>query len=220
MDATVLFADLAGYSALTEAHGDESAADLLARFYAIARAAVGADGRLVKTIGDAVMIVAGDPSAASSIAVRLASAAHTEPSFPAVRIGLHAGPVVERDGDVFGATVNLAARVVAHARAGQILCTSQVVQALAEAGAPARACGSASFKNITEPVQLFEIDASDSSLAHCVIDPVCRMRVDPETAPDRVDLEGEVVYFCSAGCLEAFTRAPHSYRRGSKARSL
>ena len=189
MDATVLFADLAGYSALTEAHGDESAADLLAHFYELARAAVGADGRLVKTIGDAVMIVAEAPSAAASIALRLAASASAESSFPAVRIGLHAGPVVERQGDVFGATVNLAARVVAHARPGQILCTSQVAQALA-GGPPVHARGTAVFKNMVEPVEIFEIDAMDSATARGVIDPVCRMRVDPDAAPARIDFAG------------------------------
>jgi hypothetical protein len=75
---------------LTEAHSDESAGDLLGCFYILARAALGGDGRLVKTIGDAVMIVAGTPGVASAIALRLAAAAHADPSFPAVRIGLHA----------------------------------------------------------------------------------------------------------------------------------
>ena len=126
----LLFADLAGFTALTETHGDLDAAEIAAQFYALTTMALAGEARRVKTMGDAVMLVAPDPAAGVGVARRLLAAVEQRSGFPAVRIGLHYGPAVERDGDFFGATVNLAARVTAHARAGQIIGTEAVAQAL------------------------------------------------------------------------------------------
>lgn len=83
---TFLFADLAGFTALTETHGDEDAADVVARFYDLTRASLIGESRLMKTIGDAVMIVADQPQAAVLTALRLVAA---------VRAGLHSGSAAE-----------------------------------------------------------------------------------------------------------------------------
>lgn len=109
-ERAVLFADLAGFTALTEAHGDLGAADVAGRFAELARSVLLEDARVVKTIGDAVMVVASDARVGLEIAMRLLRSVDGEADFPGVRLGLHAGPVVERAGDVFGATVNVAAR--------------------------------------------------------------------------------------------------------------
>src|SRR2546425_308637 len=97
----VLFADLAGFTALTEAHGDVDAAEVATRFSALASAALTGNTRIVKTIGDAVMIVANEARDAAETALSLLRAVDAEPLFPTVRIGLHVGPVVERASDVF-----------------------------------------------------------------------------------------------------------------------
>lgn len=209
MNATVLFVDLAGFTALTEAHGDQDAADLATRFYAITRASLGDEARLVKTIGDAVMIAVPRVSEVVAVALRLLEAADAEQNFPALRAGIADGPVVEREGDLFGATVNLAARVTAHACAGQVLCTPAVATALlGEPGIETVAAGIARFKNVAEPVELFELRRSVASPIRVAIDPVCRMRVVPERSTVTIERDGQVYWFCSAACADTFNRPP------------
>jgi len=210
---TILFADLAGYTALTEAHGDEDAADLAARFYDLVRAELRADARLVKTIGDAVMVHGESPNAVMSVAIRIVRAIDAEPRFPAIRAGLHAGPVTQRGSDVFGATVNLAARVVGHARSGEILCTAAVaVDLVGFACIELQRRGCERFKNVVAPVELFEVILHERrAVSKAVLDPVCRMRIDPETSLARIEFGERTIYFCSADCAAAFSRAPKSY---------
>ena len=122
----VAFADLAGYTALTEAHGDDDAADVAVRFFDLTASVLRATPRIVKTIGDAVMVVTSDANHGLEIGLALLRAVEREPHFPGVRIGVHYGPIVERSGDVFGATVNIAARLTAHAHVGQLLTSSAI----------------------------------------------------------------------------------------------
>ncbi|MGZ4793782.1 MAG: adenylate/guanylate cyclase domain-containing protein, partial [Ilumatobacteraceae bacterium] len=149
----VAFADLAGYTALTEAHGDDDAADVALRFFDLTAARLKDDARIVKTIGDAVMVVTSHGCHALEMGLALLRAIEQEPQFPGVRIGVHYGPVVERSGDVFGATVNIAARLTAHAHVGQLI-TSGVIARLVE-GHPnmtTTALGATWLKNVGEPV--------------------------------------------------------------------
>lgn len=217
MDMTVLFVDLAGFTALTEVHGDEGAAELALRFYDLARNSlreVAKSARLVKTIGDAVMIVGPQPSDITAIAGKLLHAVDAEPGFPAIRAGLHAGPVVEREGDVFGATVNLAARIAAYAHAGQVLCSATVAGALGGGEILVTPLGAVRFKNVFEPVEVFALDfAAGAHRSEGIIDPVCRMRVDPETAPARLSFAERTYVFCSLACARAFAQAPETYLR-------
>jgi class 3 adenylate cyclase len=124
--ATFLFADIAGFTALTEAHGDEEAADLVVEFCDAVKAELPTyGGAHVKTIGDALLVRVPDPGPAVLLALRISNDLLRGHGAPAVRVGLHHGPAVERDGDYFGATVNLAARVSAVATAGEVLVTGQ-----------------------------------------------------------------------------------------------
>lgn len=209
-EATVLFADLSGFTALTEAHGDLAATDLLERFYTFAASALTDGARMVKTIGDAVMISAPSPVAAMKTAMLLRHAIHAEPTWPSLRAGLHAGPVVEREGDSFGATVNVAARVAAHARAGQILCTRAVVRALTATEFVFRPLGAVRLKNVHEALELFElVDGAPSALVE--IDPVCRMRLDPIKALHHLPFGGRTFFFCSRRCADAFAAEPAAW---------
>ena len=88
---TIVFADLVGYTALTEAHGDRQGADVALRFFELAKAALVGSARIVKTLGDGVMIVASDVADALSTADQLSAAVEAEPKFPALRIGVHRG---------------------------------------------------------------------------------------------------------------------------------
>ena len=119
MPQTFIFADLAGFTALTEAHGDELAADLVGEFCAQARPLIDQhEGEWIKAIGDALMIRVPDAAEAVRLALRLTHDVGGRHGFPGVRVGLHTGPAVQRGRDWFGATVNLAARVSNVAVAG------------------------------------------------------------------------------------------------------
>jgi adenylate cyclase len=209
---TFLFADLAGFTALTEAHGDLDAVAVASRFFALARATLIGDARLVKTIGDAVMIAVGQPKLAVAMALRLLAAIEAEPAFPTVRIGLHRGPAVELAGDYFGATVNLAARVASYSRPGQILCTEPVATAVQGLESVVlRAIGQVSLKNVTQVVTLFELEPCHRTDEPSEIDVVCRMRLEPAQAAAQQAFAGRLYFFCSTACAQAFAQQPELY---------
>ena len=118
--AVVLFADLCGYEILTETRGDSAAADVATRFAGLARVSLAGGARLLKTLGDGVLIVAPDTTAARTTADSLCELVRREPDLPPVRVGICEGSVVWRDGDVFGATVNQAARLADAAQPWEI----------------------------------------------------------------------------------------------------
>ena len=208
-ELTFVFADLAGYTALTEAHGDDDAAHIALRFHDLSRACLPANAQLVKTIGDAVMVAATTMEAGITAAFGIARRIATEPSFPALRVGLNAGPAVERDGDYFGAAVNVAARVAAFARGGEVVCTEAIAAFATKQGlAAARPMGTVRLKNVAHPLALFELNNHESPRELRHIDPVCRMQIVPGEAVAEIEHEGTVLYFCSRGCAERFTEEP------------
>src|SRR5579883_2032051 len=159
---------MAGFTALTEQHGDLDAADVATRFAELTRAALGLEDRLVKTIGDAVLVASPGPGAALDLVDRLLTATADEKTIPALRAGFHHGPAVERDGDVFGAAVNLAARVAAEAYAGEVLATARVAAEARARGIPVVEIGPVALKNVGEATVLsslgFMVGAIDSAI--------------------------------------------------------
>jgi len=123
----VAFADLAGYTRLTEEAGEVEALDVVERFVETVEVTLPDDARIVKTIGDEVMVVGADPSALVDWAVGFQ--ALNAGRRPAPRIGIHAGHALYREGDYYGSAVNLAARVGARAAGGEVLVTDAVVEA-------------------------------------------------------------------------------------------
>jgi class 3 adenylate cyclase/YHS domain-containing protein len=211
----VAFADLAGYTALTEAHGDLGAADVALRFFELATAHLIGDGRVVKTIGDAVMCVASDAHHGLEFGLALIRAVEQEPHFPGVRVGIHYGPVVERNGDVFGATVNVAARLTAHAHVGQLLTSDAVAQDLAHhTHLTTVALGPTWLKNVGEPIDVYAVSEHGVTATTQVLDPVCRMFVDADAAPARLPWGDRSWHFCSFDCAQAFSRDPQRYSQG------
>jgi class 3 adenylate cyclase len=127
---TFLFADLAGFTAFTEAHGDQQAADLIGSFTAAVRDLLDEhNAEEVKAIRDAVMIRAPQAADAVRLGLRIVRDVGGRHRFPAVRVGLSTGPAVARDDDWFGASVNLAARVSRAAAAGEVLLTDATKRA-------------------------------------------------------------------------------------------
>lgn len=212
-ECSVIFVDLAGFTALTETHGDEQAADLVERFVAMARHALGPGDRLVKSIGDAVMLASPAPSAALDSLTRLLAECYATASFPIPRAGLHHGPIVERDSDVFGATVNLAARIAGQASGGQVLGTLPIATAARGNDTPVTGVGLVHLRNVAEPVELFEIHLSDTKPFTYTVDPVCRMRVEPAHAAGWLRHGGTEWWFCSLTCVAAFAKAPETHVR-------
>jgi adenylate cyclase len=124
----IAFADLAGYTRFVEEEGEEEALSYVERFIDAVGDTLPEGARVVKTIGDEVMVVGQDAVAIVDWAVGFQRLYAEER--PAPRIGVNAGPVLYRDGDYFGREVNLAARVVARSRGGEVLVTGQVVEEL------------------------------------------------------------------------------------------
>jgi class 3 adenylate cyclase len=98
----------------------------------------------VKTIGDALMLWTADAAAAIRLGLCIVQDVGAQHGFPLVRVGMHTGSAVERDGDWFGATVNLAARVSAAASGGEALLTA--APGMARADSPTRAWSTASAR--------------------------------------------------------------------------
>ncbi|MEO3830033.1 adenylate/guanylate cyclase domain-containing protein [Actinomadura sp. B10D3] len=128
------FADVVSFTRLSRRLNGEALAAFVESFEASA-AEIVADqgGRVVKTLGDEVLFVASDPSAAAEIGLRIAER-FGEPDGPKVRVGLAYGEVIQRLGDVFGTPVNLAARLTSTAYPGTVLADSGLVSALPSGG--------------------------------------------------------------------------------------
>jgi adenylate cyclase len=122
----IAFADLAGYTRMTEEAGEEEALTAVERFVEAVEETLPDDARIIKTLGDEVMVVGSDPAALTDWAVGF-QAMHTERPRP--RIGIHYGETLYRDGDYYGREVNQAARVAARAAGGEVLVTRPVIDA-------------------------------------------------------------------------------------------
>ena len=213
-ERTIAFVDLAGFTALTDVHGDQAAVDLidnLTRLAADATAASGAE--LVKTIGDAVMLAAPTPQGGLDAVRHLFHAAYDRDGFPEPRAGIHHGPVVERGGDYFGSTVNLAARVASRAGSGQALVTAGILDAAMAGGIDAVALGAHQLRNILDPVELWALELCATHI-DLSVDPVCRMRLACQAAVARVNHHGLEHRFCSLACVAAFATDPDRYLTG------
>ncbi|MEE6168571.1 MULTISPECIES: adenylate/guanylate cyclase domain-containing protein [unclassified Mycolicibacterium] len=207
-EATVAFIDLAGYSILTEICGDHEAAQLAARLADLAQAALRPGVRLVKTIGDAVMLTADTPTQMLATLTDLADAVAAEDGFLALRAGIHHGPVIARGGDVFGHTVNIAARITALAGAGHAVITDPIAAAATRQGVSTTAMGAPALRNITTLIPLHRVALAAARYPR---DPVCGMRINPATARARRRYQNLDWWFCSTDCAHQFTTTPSTY---------
>ena len=128
-------------------------------------------------------------------------------------MGLATGEAELRDGDYFGATVNLAARVSSLAAGGEVLMTGQTAVLVPDLdGVVYESRGKRALRNVAEPVEIFAaLRASDVGAGKLPIDPVCRMAVDPDRAAGRLTYEGTVYYFCSLPCAGHFASYPERF---------
>jgi len=157
------FLDLVGYTRLTEEQGDAAAAALAERLaLLVSRSTREYGGTPVKWLGDGVMLHYRDPAGAVLSALGLV-AQLPEAGLPPAHVGVAAGPVVVQGGDYFGRTVNLAARIAAHAGAGQVLVSQRVAEAAPPAGVRFVELGELRLEGFARPVRLLEAHRASPS---------------------------------------------------------
>lgn len=213
--STFLFADIAGYTALTEAHGDEDAAELARDFCRAVTELVSAEhGHVIKTIGDAVMVRHSEPAQAIGIGLRIAHDLMAGHGFPAVRVGMHHGPALEREGDWYGSTVNLAARVAGLAGGGEVLITNRVKEEAGDLnGISFEGRGRQRMRNVSTPIAVFAAIRSEANRDRRQLDPVCHMVVAEGRDAGRLRYQGMEYRFCSLECSRRFAGDPAAYVR-------
>lgn len=207
VSATVAFIDLAGFSAIADVYGDESALAILQIFEDLVRVALSSYAPPIKWIGDEAMLSFPDPESAIQGLGRLLQACRNEPRLPLTRAGITHGLVIRREGDLFGSTVNIASRIARLASPGQLLATRPVADAAEKQGIQVKALGKTALRSVAEEIDLFEIElapAPDTSW----IDPVCKMHA-PYAPYRRAEQEGP--WFCSPRCEEAYRKSPQTY---------
>ncbi len=149
----IAFADLVGFVQFTEEQGEAEALDLIERFVVSVENSLPTGARVVKNIGDGVMIVGNDPVALTDWAVGFQQGFERR-SRP--RVGIHHGTAVFRDGDYYGRNVNMASRVVNRAQGGEVVVTAPVKQkAPADSGLLFEPIGEFQLKGIAKPTELF-----------------------------------------------------------------
>jgi adenylate cyclase len=148
------FLDLSGYTRLTEERGDEAAAATAAALGRLVQlSAQDHGGRAVKWLGDGVMLYFPDPDAAVVSALELSDGVPAA-GLPPAHTGIDAGPVILQDGDYFGRTVNMAARIASHAEPGQVLVSEAVVRS-AQNPAMFVDLGPVALKGLVQPIRLY-----------------------------------------------------------------
>jgi class 3 adenylate cyclase len=159
---TILFSDIEGFTAMTERLGDQRARDVLCAHNAIVREQVAAQGGLeVKSQGDGFMIAFASARRAlqCGIDIQCALAEYSEAAEEPirVRIGLNAGEPIAEDGDLFGTAVNMAARIAAQAKAGEIFVANVVRELVAGKGFLFADRGETALRGFEDPVRLYEV---------------------------------------------------------------
>ena len=162
-EVSVLFADVSGSTKLYETAGDAVAHAAVEKCVSIMRdKTLGAKGRVIKTIGDEVMSAFATADQAADAAIEMQSAISELPPVGntqiGIRVGFNHGPVVERDGDVFGDAVNLAARLAGVATKGQIITARDTVMLMSPMlKAATRAITTIQVKGKAQEIQVYEL---------------------------------------------------------------
>jgi adenylate cyclase len=212
-DATFLFADIAGFTALTEAHGDEQAVALVEHFAdAVGHELPPIGGEHVKSVGDALMVRVPAPGDAIRLGLRITHGLIRGHEAPAVRVGLNHGSAVKREGDYFGSTVNIAARVSALAAGGEVLLTGNTaalapdLEDVLYESRVGRACGTSPSRwRYSRPSQCRSTQSSSRSTRSV------KWAVDPPRAVGRLMHDHTPYFFCSLTCAAAFAQHPERY---------
>ena len=212
--STFVLADLVGYTAMTEVHGDVHAADAAAELCRVARGLLDDyDAEEVKALGDAVLLRVPRADQAIQLAARLVAEHGARHRTLGLRVGMHTGEAVVRDGDWFGSAINITSRIADLAAADEILLSAATRAAARDAlvAGQLRPRGRHRLKNVGDPIEVFALVPEGRSSDALPIDPVCRMAVDPDLAAEQIVHRGVTYHLCSDACADAFRRAPPRY---------
>lgn len=152
----ICFVDLTGYTRLTEEQGDEVAARLATSLAALVEdTSRRRGGRPIRWLGDGGMFHFKEPGPAVLAGLDMVEAAPTA-GLPPMHIGIHAGPVIFQDGDVYGRTVNLASRIASHATAGQVMASEDTVRRCELTRVRFEPVGAVALKGVAGPTELYQ----------------------------------------------------------------
>lgn len=199
-EPTIMFLDLTSFTALNDTHGDDTAIAVVDLFVDAVERAVTGRGRLVKTLGDGVLLHLASPDAAVEVAHAVSEHLHRHDRTPELTGGAATGPVVERDGDVLGATVNLASRLAGLATAGELWMTDPTARAASRAGWTVEPFGPTPVRGVREPVSTHRVRLCEPD--DCTVDPVCGMRITPGPTTPTTVVDTRQVWFCSPTCRQ------------------
>lgn len=197
-ETTIMFLDLTAFTALNDTHGDDTAVAVVDLFVVAVERAIAGHGRIVKTLGDGVLLQIRDPAAAVQVAQAVNAHLHDHDRTPELTGGASTGPVVERDGDVLGATVNLASRLAGLATTGELWMTEAPARAASAAGWSVEFLGPKSVRGLRRPVNVHRARLCEPD--GCVTDPICGMRISPGPTTPTAVLDTRQVWFCSPDC--------------------
>jgi adenylate cyclase len=159
----VAFVDVSGFTRMTEEEGDAVAAELASRFAGLVQEVAAVQGgTVVKLLGDGAMVSFPDATRALNAMLALRQRTARE-GLPPVHVGIDSGPLVRRDGDVFGTVVNLAARASAHAGTGEVLVTEAVVKGWRGGEVGFQEVGEVELRGLARPVRLYRIEQMETT---------------------------------------------------------
>jgi adenylate cyclase len=152
----ICFVDLTGYTRLTEERGDEAAAQVAGRLVALVNdISQRRGGRPVRWLGDGGMFYFREPGTAVAAGLDLVEHAPVV-DLPPVHVGIHTGPVISQDGDVYGGTVNLAARIASYAQAGQVVVSEETAHRSGDHQVWFDPLGAVELKGVAKPLPLYQ----------------------------------------------------------------
>ena len=209
-EIAILMADLTGYTAMTDVHGGASAAKIVGKYMEIVDAALHGDTKVMQRIGDQVVMIAEDPNDLLETSRKLNVLTREEHHFLSIHAGLHFGRILIENNNLFGSTINIAARIMNIACGSQILCSSIFLSRLStDSQKLFRSIGVYKLKNVMTTVELFEL--IHAPVGEVYIDPVCHMHIDPMKQTRFSDYQGVTYHFCSDYCKSLFLAAPGQF---------
>jgi adenylate cyclase len=151
----ICFVDLTGFTRLTEERGDEAAAQVAGRLVALVNEiSRRRGGRPVRWLGDGGMFYFREPETAVVAGLDLVERGPAV-DLPPAHVGIHTGPVISQDGDVYGRTVNLAARIASYAQAGQVVVSEETAQRCGDRRVWFDPLGAVELKGVAKPLPLY-----------------------------------------------------------------
>jgi adenylate cyclase len=152
----ICFVDLTGYTRLTEERGDEAAAQVAGRLVVLVNdISRRRGGRPVRWLGDGGMFYFREPETAVVAGLELVERSLAV-DLPPAPVGIHTGPVISQDGDVYGRTVNLAARIASYAQAGQVVVSQETAQRSGDRQVWFDPLGAVELKGVAKPLLLYQ----------------------------------------------------------------